>query len=135
MLSKVPQRSEVIPVPNYFCAQYHLQEIIEYVEAFDEQGRPRDLMMVDFFAGCCQAYTTFKENGQSAAFYDFLIGGELHNILFRKGFMFGLELICRLKMWGLLLGGVPCSFYIFMSSSIHKRTPDDPAGDVLPSMH
>ena len=35
----------------------------------------------------------------------------------------------RLKPAGLLWGGNPCSNQVFMSSSIHGRTNDDPMGD------
>ena len=45
------------------------------------------------------------------------------------GFLKALQKVLRLDKGGLLFVGLPCSSYIFMSSSQHRRSPEHPGGN------
>ena len=50
-------------------------------------------------------------------------------MLTRKGFWLALEALLTIAFGGHLLVGLPCSLWIFLSSSLHKRTAKDAVGN------
>ena len=62
--------------------------------------------------------------------YDIEINKDDMDFATTRGFINGLKYTLRLKRGSLFWGGNPCSNQIFMSSSVHKRSADDPMGDM-----
>ena len=50
------------------------------------------------------------------------------NMLSDLGFLHSICKVLRVKMFGLLFGGIPCESYGFMSSGTHRRTAAEPFG-------
>lgn len=50
------------------------------------------------------------------------------NMLSDLGFLHSIAKLLRVKMFGLLYGGIPCESYSFMSSGTHRRTAAEPFG-------
>ena len=62
--------------------------------------------------------------------YDVNIHKEDMDLSTSRGFINGLKYTLRLKKGALFWGGNPCSNQIFMSSSVHQRSAENPMGDV-----
>ena len=61
--------------------------------------------------------------------YDLNRDAVVENILSTMGFMRATALGLRLQACGLLYAAIPCNSYSYMSSSLHKRTDQNPHGD------
>ena len=51
------------------------------------------------------------------------MGGASHDVTAEAGFLALLDLAMRLVPGGIIVGGPPCSLFIFLSSSFHRRGP------------
>ena len=72
---------------------------------------------------------TWRAHGKNAAAYDIKEGGALHDVTSEAGFFTLLNLALQLAPGGLIVGGPPCSLFIFLSSSFHKRRAGNALGD------
>ena len=52
------------------------------------------------------------------------------DVLTPKGQLAALQGVLGLRPGGVLGGGPPCSLFVFMSASVHKRTATNPSGDL-----
>ena len=85
---------------------------------------PRDLDMVDMFAGEAALSRTFKSHGFFAAEYD-VKHDNMCNILSYVGFAIAIVLTLRLRIGGLLFAGWSCSSFSWMSLSVTKRCAEN----------
>ena len=70
----------------------------------------------------------FLEMGYNAQASD-IMTDPAADISKQSGFFALLGLALRLQEHGLILAGPPCSLFIFLSSSVHKRSVSNPHGD------
>ena len=104
-------------------ARDHLPEILEYVTQFSAE---RSLHFFDFFSGVAEATRAFRSKGYQTENFDLEDGDDINR---RAGFFKALGIILMLVQSGLILLGPPCSLWVFFSSSYHKRTANNAAGD------
>ena len=88
-----------------------------------------DLDNVDFYAGMKAVSMTWIENSYESATYELLDDPERQNVCSGIGMLFALMLIMRMKIGALSSWGTVCSSWIFVSSSVTKRTTENILGD------
>ena len=115
-------------LPPVYQAIGDLPSVLAFVEAFDST-HARDLAMLDLFSGLGNMFRAWDNRGFSANRVDIGIGGYHHNILTREGFYYTLKQVLRIMPFGFLWCGPPCSWLIFLSFPLHKRTRANPSGD------
>ena len=104
-------------------ARHHLAEVLEFTNSF---AGDRTLHFFDFFSGVGEATKTFRSKGYEACNYDLEEGDD---VVSKSGFFKALGIILMMVQSGLILLGPPCSLWVFFSSSFHKRTKHNAAGD------
>ena len=109
-----------------FIAEAHFPEIREYIS---EWSGDRNLDCLDLFGASGRVAETWKANGKAATSYDIKIGGKEHDITSRVGFFWLLAASLRLQAGALVVAGPPCSLFIFLSSSVHRRRKGREEGD------
>ena len=57
------------------------------------------------------------------------MGGASHDVTAEAGFLALIDLAMRLVLGGIIVGAPPCSLFIFLSSSFHRRGPGHEQGD------
>ena len=102
--------------PTLFDARFHLEAVLSYVMAWAGQ---RNLHLFDMFSGEAQATRTFTKYGFRAGHFDLAEGDDITD---RRGFFRCLDLLLSLVVGGLVLLGPPCSLWVYMSSSVHRRS-------------
>ena len=126
-----------------FDAASSLGLVEEVVEKFDRNGRPRDLQALDLFCGEGNFQHECERSEIPVEGIDILKDEVNHNILTAHGFSFHFEIgattrfsafnlfhMCRCEApLGMILCGPPCSLFVFMSSSVHRRSGFIPYGD------
>eukprot|EP00973_Karenia_brevis_P082653 11457063-Karenia_brevis.AAC.1 len=70
----------------------------------------------------------WEENGFNGSKFDYAVT-PTQNILTRSGFFEALDQALQVEAGGASPAGPPCSLWVFMSASIHKRTKAFPGGD------
>ena len=113
---------------EWFEAQDFPGLIANVVLEFNSDGRRRDLTCLDLFAGSGAVSKAFSESGHSTVSYDIVIDPSC-DFTSKKGFLNAVLLVLRLESGGLIMAGPPCSLWIFLSSSVHRRSDDCPEGD------
>ena len=88
-----------------------------------------DLDNVDFYAGMKAVSMTWIENSYESATYELLDDPERQHFCKGIGMLFALMLIMRMKIGALSSWGTVCSSWIFVSSSVTKRTTENILGD------
>ena len=106
-----------------FNAAHHVREILEVVAAYDG---PRNLDALDVFSGESQVWIQMLEEGKACERFDILYGDD---ILTHGGFHKLLRQTLCLKQRSIAVCGPPCSLWVFLSSSFHMRSKENPAGD------
>ena len=90
---------------------------------------PRDLQVVELWAGVGHVAAAAREQGLSAATFE-KDHDELQNFLHQPGFRAAVALVMRLSPGGLLAMGPTCSSFVFANSNNNKRSEDNSwAGD------
>jgi len=117
------------PQSPIFSAEDHIDEVVEAVRCFDKLKLARDVHLVDLFGGHGALSKAWSKNKHGTVLFDTAASGEDHNIISRDGFFRALGYTLRLVKGGLLAGGPPCSLFVWISSSIHKRTKENCEGD------
>ena len=111
---------------DLFDARAHLAAILNFVQSWKGV---RSLHLFDFFAGAGMASTVFSGRGYSCEAFDVVTNGQ-NDVTKEIGFYRALGIILSLVPAALVLLGPPCSLWVFISSSIHRRTPTNATGDI-----
>ena len=82
---------------------------------------PRDLQVVELWAGVGHVAAAAREQGLKAATFE-KDHDELQNFLHQPGFMAAVALVMRLSPGGLLAMGPTCSTFVFANSNNNKRS-------------
>ena len=109
----------------WYHAEEHLQEVINFIQNYTG---PRDLHMIDLFSASEQGFDTFVRAGFRAQSYD-ITNDEQDDVTTKEGFYRLLRYLLELVPGGVVLAGPPCSLYVFLSSSVHRRTIARPLGN------
>lgn len=90
--------------------------------SFDEPGTHlRDLDAVDAFCGAGRISTVFRKAGKRAEAFDINDGPE-GDILSLVGFLRCILLVLRVREGGLVVGGPPCSSFVFINTGTSRRS-------------
>ena len=87
------------------------------------------LVCLDLFAGGGAVVQAFEAAGHAARAFD-MATDPACDITREAGFRLALSLVSSLQKGGLLVAGPPCSLWVYMSSSVHRRSKHAPEGDV-----
>lgn len=112
---------------QWFVASDHSNwlEAVQYVDVW--QGCC-DLHCVDVFSASEAIAKAFKRRHYKALSWDIKLSTAM-DIVTRSGWYDLLQLCLRLLPFGMLAAGPPCSLFIWLSCSVHKRHLYGPAGD------
>ena len=72
----------------------------------------------------------FRALGMAAIRYDIKYCSKTQNFVIIPGCALAIYMLLRVMELGGLHGGMKCSLWIWISSSIHKRSPDNILGDI-----
>lgn len=109
------------PPEQPFKASQWIPDIIRFVDEFDREGQPRNMEILDFFAGESNLCRRGRHRGFSCQTYDILHDKD-QNILSYSGFFLGLLFCCQVQVFGLAVFGTQCSLWLTgLSQSIHRR--------------
>ena len=114
---------------DVFDATQNLQGIAQRLASMDAAGVERDLYALDLFAGQCAIRDAFLMENLPAVGMDVKFGGALHNLLTHDGFWHTAKTAMRVKPFGLCMAGPPCSHFVWLSQSWHRRSETTPEGD------
>lgn len=89
----------------------------------------RDIDMVSVFDRSLRMSSTWKNSGHSSTAYDIAHDPVQMDICTQVGFYFLLTLLLGLAPGGFSMWAPPCSLWIFLSSSLHKRSALSPDGN------
>ena len=110
----------------WFDASEHLGIVNTIVTSFSGHRR---LDVLELFGGVGAITKAAMRDEFVAASFDMATGGRAHDITTRDGFTTALNKVLSIKPRGLLVGGPPCSWWVWVSASQHKRTNANPSGD------
>ena len=110
-----------------FDSRKRLGAILAFVLAFDD-SRVRDIHFFDMFSGQGEAAKTWGQRGYNIRSYD-IASDPMQDLTTEHGFYDALTTILGLLPGALILLGPPCGLWVFMTSSVHKRTRRNPIGD------
>ena len=86
------------------------------------QPGPRDCYVLDLFSGLSSRMAAaWRRRGFRAVSFDILSGGEDEDLATRCGFETLLLKALRLVPLAMVVGGPPCSMFVWLSSSQHLR--------------
>jgi len=111
---------------EWYIAENNITSLRRMVKGFS--GR-RDLSCLDLFGASGAIKNAWSRNKKKAELYDIKTNGPQHDICSEGGFENLLQLGLRIKPGGVIVAGPPCSLFIFLSSSIHRRSPHRPWGN------
>ena len=111
---------------GWFHAAEHWEEIRAFCKAF--QG-PRHLSLVSVFDASHRVLNTWRDKGHDAAAVD-LQTDVAFDMTSRAGFFLTLALVMSLLPAGIAILAPPCSLFIWLSSSLHRRCLSAPLGDL-----
>eukprot|EP00973_Karenia_brevis_P096390 12431535-Karenia_brevis.AAC.1 len=112
--------------PTVWEAKYHVGEILDYILSW---AKARNKRILDMFCGIANMFKVWsEENGHPGYKFD-IVHNPKHDMTTKEGFFLALDNALELEAGGMHAGGPPCSLFIFLSSSIHKRTKIHPEGD------
>lgn len=120
-------------VPDWtFDASSNLRAVIAFIEKFDasDLARAGGVAAFDIFCGKAAITKRWRNNGYACNKFDKECGGDEHDILRESGFYAALLYLLQVLPFGLMIGGPPCSLWIFLSASVHGRTKGDASGNV-----
>lgn len=83
--------------------------------------RDRDLDAAEIFAGCCSIHKGFITEGFQSRPFDVCLD-PTQDICSVLGFVTAVELLLRVKRGGLAWFAPQCSLWVWISSSVHKRS-------------
>jgi hypothetical protein len=89
---------------------------------------PRDLDLVSLWGGCGAIVAVARGRGCNGVVFDIKQSPD-QDFTKPAGFRHGLELVFRLKLWGLLTTEPECSSFVFANTSRTGRRKENPAGN------
>ena len=110
-----------------FDASDHIKDVVDHVNRFKSA---RNLDVVELFGGVSNIAKEAARKGYMSATMDIKTGGANHDIASEQGFYNTLNLALLIAAGGLCVAGPPCGWWIWMSSSAHKRSFKKPMGDI-----
>ena len=117
------------PEAEWFHAANNRDKIDKFAQAFVRRVRSRPLACVDAFGASGQVKAAFERHGEQAVNYDIKARGKVNDITCSLGWFTLLLQGLRLRPGALVKGAPPCSWFIFLSSSVHKRSEGAEEGD------
>ena len=115
-----------VPEEEWFNAKANHIELLEEVRQWTGA---RTLHLLDLFSKAGVAYWEWLDEGYHAGKCDICDPFVNYDILSRRGFKNILRHGLSLKEGGIVIAAPPCSMFIYLSSSIHRRNKLNPAGD------
>lgn len=110
---------------DWFHASQHWADIRKFCQSFDG---PRDLALVSVYDASQKVYSQWVNNDYASAAVD-IRTDPTHDMSSRHGFFTVLTLLMSLAAYGISILAPPCSLFIYMSSSQHKRCDGHEEGD------
>jgi hypothetical protein len=110
---------------EWFHASQHWDEIKDFCRSFD---RVRDLVCVSVFDASQKVKSMWESHGLKCASADILTDVQ-HDMSSRAGFFLILTLVLCLVPYGICILAPPCSLFVWLSSSMHKRCKGRELGD------
>ena len=105
-------------------------KVIDLVEQFVlERGLVKDQVFVELFAGSGNLTKAFRELGAASLRYDKKYNSTLHDFLSKLGYAWATYQSLRVMKYGHGHGGMRCALWVWISSSVHKRTNENIFGD------
>ena len=120
-LRVVPERG---PSCRPDCAR---QDLLSVWSEVAQHSQPRDLEALDMFCGVGEITRQMELRGHRCVAADAHISS-IWDLLSLAGFQNTLSHVLRVRSGGLIVAGPPCSMFVFISQSVHKRS-QNPAGD------
>ena len=106
---------------NWFQAEKHRSEIRSFLRG---PGNSERFAMIDLFGASGQMSKRWRKAGWDAFAYD-IKTSKAHDVTSADGFWALCSAGKRLMTNGLIFGGPPCSLYVWISKSVHKRSEDN----------
>ena len=106
-----------VPAMHRFNAWFHLDELLRFVDQY--QGAS-DVHCIDLYGRSQTIKNEWISHGYRALAFDLLLDPE-HDVTTKAGFWQLVMMGLRLLPHGFICAGPPCSLWIFLSSSVHKR--------------
>ena len=112
---------------SWFDASEHMTEMIEHCKGWQGRQWLEILEVFSFSAGIakCKSVKTYVN-------FDIRTDGKRHDLTTRRGVYLLLSLGMSLVSGALVTAAPPCSLFVWLSSSVHRRNkgPYGPYGDV-----
>lgn len=102
---------------QWYVAESHWTDICRYIDCW--QG-PSDLHVVDVFGASRAISKTFARRHYRAAAWDIKLSGEM-DATTESGWYSLLDLCLRMLPGALLAAGPPCSLFVWLCCSVHRR--------------
>ncbi len=113
---------------QWFHAAQHWDDLNAYISRQDSAGIVRDLSCLDMFSASRRIERAFQSAGKTATAVDIQLSRAL-DITSRGGFYALLDHVLHIQPSGLVFAGPPCALFVFMSSSVHRRSASNLLGD------
>ena len=113
-------------IDDVWLADEHEHELEQHIQS--RWRCRRYLQLGDMFSGKANMWRAFRRARYEATTSD-VLDDPNQNMASKAGLYCAIELIMAVVTGGLLMWGPPCSMFIFLSSSIHKRSRRRPHGD------
>lgn len=111
----------------WFKPEDHEARLRAYCEHF--QGA-QVVHCVDAFGASRSVFKAFERAGCNARAYDVKLSPDTMDILTEAGVMTFLSFGLSMFSWAIMVAGLPCQWFIFMSSSVHRRHTMGPLGNL-----
>lgn len=117
--------SSFSPEESWWEAENHEGILMDMLTSWD---RPCDVHCIDMFGASGMIAKAWSKKGYSSLIFDILHDPK-HDMCVRSGCRAFMHMASRLVPGGVIVGGPPCSLFVWISSSVHKRTRQLPLGD------
>jgi len=106
---------------TWFVAENHRRQIRTFLRG---PGNSEKYGIIDLFGASAQMSKMWRKAGWDAFAFDIKSNPD-HDMTSAKGFWTLCAAAKKLKKKGLIFGGPPCSLYVWISKSIHKRSQEN----------
>ncbi len=117
----------MVPAADMFEAAKFLDMVATYV-CERAPTASRFLDVADVFAGNGAMSKEAARRGLTSDTFEVLKNPK-QNLLTKAGFFLLMDMILSITSGGILFAGPPCGLFVFISSSVHKRSASRPYGD------
>lgn len=116
----------VSPEAGWYCSETDWPGIRSFCRTWVGD---RNIDMVSVFDRSKRMSSTWRDAGHSSTEYDIAHDPVQMDICTRVGFYYLLGLLLKLARGGFSMWAPPCSLWIFLTSSLHKRSASCPDGN------